>query len=349
MTEPAETPEWRKLVDRAKHLIDLNRPEEARQYAARAAAMAPGEAAPMCVLAIATSHAGQLEAALEHASRAVGLAPELDWPHRVRGYILDELGRYDEAVAAGQEAVRLAPAEAPGYNLLAGSLRLAGRLEEAETAAARLRELAPESYEAYEVSAEVAYDRERWAEAERWAREGLRLEPGSGRLRIVLGWILTVRAQFDEAIDHVHEGVRNAPLDAWHRESLEKVTVQHSEPAFQPPVAHRDLSARVAVLGLAGPREVAGRRERPRLVHGIGGPGLASLEPRIHPRAAPPAPEVAAAAPAGAASARPPVALWRERPAALTGNEGLRARCRSAACPVRRSSPTDPTAPLRRG
>jgi len=229
VTEPAETPEWRKLVDRAKHLIDLNRPEEARQYAARAAAMAPGEAAPMCVLAIATSHAGQLEAALEHASRAVGLAPELDWPHRVRGYILDELGRYDEAVAAGQEAVRLAPAEAPGYNLLAGSLRLAGRLEEAETAAARLRELAPESYEAYEVSAEVAYDRERWAEAERWAREGLRLEPGSGRLRIVLGWILTVRAQFDEAIDHVHEGVRNAPLDAWHRESLEKVTVQHSD------------------------------------------------------------------------------------------------------------------------
>ena len=102
MTDRIEVPEWRRLVDRAKHLISLKRPEEARHYAARAAAMAPGEARPLCVLAIATSDLGQHEVALEQAAQAIALEPELDWPHRVRGLVLIEMKRYKDAVAAGQ-------------------------------------------------------------------------------------------------------------------------------------------------------------------------------------------------------------------------------------------------------
>lgn len=114
MTERIEVPEWRGLVDRAKHLMAIKRPEDARQHAARAATMAPGEPAPLCLLAIATLELGQHQVALQHASRAIALAPEFDWPHRVRGQVLIEMKRYEDAIAAGKTAVRLAPTDGSG-------------------------------------------------------------------------------------------------------------------------------------------------------------------------------------------------------------------------------------------
>jgi predicted Zn-dependent protease len=208
VTEPAEVPEWRRLIDRAKHLISLKRPEDARKLAARAVALAPGEA------------------------RAIALEPTLDWPHRVRGYVFLEMKRYQDAVEAGQEAVRLAPSEAGGFNLLACALRLADRLEEAEAAAERLRELAPEWFVTYEVSADVAYGARRLKEAEQWARAGLRIEPGSGRLQVVLGRVMADMARFDEAADLVQQGVSNEPMDPWHRSSFESVRERRSNARF---------------------------------------------------------------------------------------------------------------------
>jgi tetratricopeptide (TPR) repeat protein len=225
-------PEWRHVLARAKHLIHLERPAEAARHAARAASMAPGEAAPLCVLAVATADMGENEAALEQIERAVSLAPDWDWPHRVRGSILLDLKKYDLALDAAQTAVRLAPELPEAWILSADAHRLAGDLEQADRAAARLLEAAPERSSTYEILTQVAYQRKQWLQAEKWAREGLKIDADSTHLKVLLGRILSDMSRFDQAVDLVHSAVRHDPRDDWNRASLDKVSSEHSQARF---------------------------------------------------------------------------------------------------------------------
>jgi tetratricopeptide (TPR) repeat protein len=114
-------------LQRAEVLLGVNRPREAGELAARAAAARPSDPQPWIVLARCYEMTNEPRRSLEMANRAIGLDPSDPDPHLIASGALRKLRTFELAVHAAQEAVRLAPMSAAAHANLAIALAGLGR------------------------------------------------------------------------------------------------------------------------------------------------------------------------------------------------------------------------------
>ncbi|MDX1419617.1 MAG: tetratricopeptide repeat protein [Rubricoccaceae bacterium] len=181
----------------------------AEAAALRAAALAPGQAAPAVLLARLRVAAGEPGEALEAARRALTLEPNNAGAHRVLGAVLAargdldgaeeayreavrlqpdawgahealavfyyDYGRYDEALAAYREVVRLIPDSPRGYNGLGAAHLFLGQYDEAQAVYERARAIRPTD-EVLSNLGYIHYTAGRYAEAAASYEEALALD-----------------------------------------------------------------------------------------------------------------------------------------------------------------------------
>lgn len=186
----------RTACGRARTLLDLGRPNEARDVLASVVAQDPHDAEALGLLARACLEMDDLSAALSSAEAAVQAEPDNDWAYRLLALALARLDRYNsarraadaalrlapdnwrshvvraevdvacrcagpETVAAARTAVRLAPTEAGAHRVLSTSLIATGQLREAEAAAREALRLDPSDAAAHNELARVHLRRRR--------------------------------------------------------------------------------------------------------------------------------------------------------------------------------------------
>ncbi|MFF4122507.1 tetratricopeptide repeat protein [Microbispora rosea] len=207
-------------LERARTLLELNRPVEAERELRGLLAQDPQDVNGHAFLAVALAQQRRPAEAIGEAAEAVRLAPDHWFPHYVAGQAYYRAGRPGEAADATRACLELAPEHAPAWellarvhihveqwpqaadaarhglalapedadlaSLLAAALTMLGDAAGATEAAARAVGLDPES-----ALAHLAYGRAQLAfgspgEAARAFREVLRLSPGFDQARDLL-------------------------------------------------------------------------------------------------------------------------------------------------------------------
>ncbi|MEV1201546.1 tetratricopeptide repeat protein [Microbispora rosea] len=207
-------------LERARTLLELNRPVEAERELRGLLAQDPQDVNGHAFLAVALARQRRPGEAIGEAAEAVRLAPDHWFPHYVAGQAYYRAGRPGEAADATRACLELAPEHAPAWELLARvhihaeqwpqaadaarhglalapedadlasllavALTMLGDAAGATEAAARAVGLDPES-----ALAHLAYGRAQLAfgspgEAARAFREVLRLSPGFDQARDLL-------------------------------------------------------------------------------------------------------------------------------------------------------------------
>ncbi|MQA85078.1 MAG: tetratricopeptide repeat protein [Streptosporangiales bacterium] len=165
---------------RAQHLLDLDRPEQARTLVGEALAEDPDSVRAWLLLAQCHLGLHEPERGREAAGRALGLAPEVGASHQVYARTCTELGRHAEAVWHAREAVRLDPEDYVAHLWLADALlesRVPSLLPEAWCAANWAVELAPEETGPHGAVGVVAFAYKRWDVVVAASTHALRIDP----------------------------------------------------------------------------------------------------------------------------------------------------------------------------
>ncbi|MDQ6743182.1 MAG: tetratricopeptide repeat protein [Candidatus Dormibacteraeota bacterium] len=211
------------LLERARELNAVGRPEEAADCLRRVLAEDPESVEAHCLLAIALHRLHRPEEGVRQAEAAAAMAPDDEWPHRIRSVCLSDLGRYREAADAAAAAVRLAPQLGVGWRTLAEARVDAGFPREAWEAASRAVELEPGVGASHEVIGRVALTQRDWPLAERALRSALAIEPLSPSAHNNLGVALQAQRRWKEALDEYQEAARLNPADPTARGNVVRV------------------------------------------------------------------------------------------------------------------------------
>ncbi len=234
---------WRILAARGRALLATGEPQEGFRAAERAAAAAPGEHEPLCVLAAAHAALGHVAEGLDTARRALEKDPTC-WSGRLTlGRLLSQSGKATEAV----EVLRAVSAERP-QDVLAQSIFLeallaAGRPEESVSAATDALRRRPDFPAARFVrgTALSALDRLDEAEADlKAATQGAHEDVS--RAWSTLGRVLERRGRVDDALAAFREATRveDAAPAAW--DDLSRALVRVGRPAEAVDAADRAVT-----------------------------------------------------------------------------------------------------------
>jgi tetratricopeptide (TPR) repeat protein len=198
------------LVERAEHLVEVGRVDEAITFLGQALAADPHHVGALCELARAHSNKDRHLEALRAVDAALAVAPEHGYAAFLRAAVLVD-AKFPQALAAAEYAVRLRPEFWPAHGVLARALNLAGRRREALDVARHTVSLAPAEPGAHRVLADVAEDAgdKKLAEAE--YREALRLDPSDSIARIGLAGLDIRRGRIRSGAGHLLDA---APLDS---------------------------------------------------------------------------------------------------------------------------------------
>lgn len=206
---------------------------EAEQTARRAVEQEPQLVAAWNNLGIILQESGKFEAALECLQHVVSLQPDNPEAHNNLANTHKRMGQLEHAQASYQRALALRPDYAEVHSNLAFLWNDLGRFDEAITAAERAIDINPQLPDAYFNLAQIEMSRMRYADASRWidalisfapqhagaltaraqlliksdhsqealacARQALNIAPDSANGHNVLGQVLQVLGQHDEA------------------------------------------------------------------------------------------------------------------------------------------------------
>jgi len=163
----------------ADALTDARQAFAERRYEEAARIASAGESAALAGMVAASLLAAQRPlAAIGAADRAVALAPEEAWPRRLRALAMIGMGKPRDAAAAAAEAVRRAPGDPWALDVMALACAAERRSEEARSWAQRAAAAAPADPDLQRRLSE------RWlsddpAAAERFAREAISADPAN--------------------------------------------------------------------------------------------------------------------------------------------------------------------------
>jgi tetratricopeptide (TPR) repeat protein len=209
-----------KYLDRARALIDLNRPGPAEEEVRREIATEPDNAEAHALLARILSRLERHGEAEEAARQAIHLAPGESDGHFALAAVLVGAERMDEAERAIDTAIRLAPYYA-GYFALLGAIHLERRRwEQALAAAEHGLELDPEHVDCLNVRATALRQLGRPDEAEAATLGALELDPESSFSHATAGWNFVQRGDYERAATHFREALRLEPDNEMAREGI---------------------------------------------------------------------------------------------------------------------------------
>jgi tetratricopeptide (TPR) repeat protein len=210
-------------LSRARHLVELQRWQEAIEAVGPAIA-APGTAAEAhCVRAQCEIGLGQPRRAAKAARDALALDPYNEWAQRLLSVAYLQTGRKQDARAAAREALRLSPGSVHGYHVLALSELALKQLKGARDAAEAAVASDPHEPLAHETLGIVRTVQRDWAGAEAAYREGLRLAPQDADMAIGLAEALRRQGRRDEAAEIYLAAGRSDPTNRRVREGLGRI------------------------------------------------------------------------------------------------------------------------------
>ena len=124
------------LIQRARLLIEQNRPQQADELLRQALAMSPDFGMAHSLLAICLlQEEDRMREATEEAEQGIHFAPDDDFSFYVHALILDKRNRIDEAIQSIRQAIALDPSAASAHGLLAQLMTRKNRWHEVLKAA----------------------------------------------------------------------------------------------------------------------------------------------------------------------------------------------------------------------
>lgn len=202
------------LIQRARLLIEQNRPQQAEELLRQVLAMSPDLANAHSLLAICLlQEEGHLEEATKEAEQGIHFAPDDEFAFYVHALVLNKRNRLDESIQSVRQAIAIDPSSATFHGLLAQlwarknkwkevlksaetglqydpedescralrsvALERLGRVEDALDEANRSIEKNPDSAFAHSSRGHALLNANRHKEAQMAFREALRLEPSN--------------------------------------------------------------------------------------------------------------------------------------------------------------------------
>jgi Flp pilus assembly protein TadD len=207
------------LVQRARLLLDVHRPEEALRVLAQAVARDPEDPQPHIVAGMAYLDLNEPALALEAARSACALNPQSASATRVAGIASAELGRSADALKYGKLAVRIDPADDQSHALLAELQVLRGQKcdaisrnrlrKKAIRSAEQAISLAPENPYAHYVMGRVLLDDGRLRAAEQAFHHVLSLDPSHTAALSALSETLALTGRPSDAAELLQMAARS--------------------------------------------------------------------------------------------------------------------------------------------
>lgn len=207
-------------LQRAEHLLALERPADAERELRRYLASDPDNPLAHAVLARTLQDQGQADKALHESSLAIHLGPDVDYCYYVHALVLSELDRDREAEQAAREALRLDPEDADYYALLAGVLHDQKLWQESLDAANQGLEYDAEHVGCLNIRASALVKLGRQTEAAALLDVALRRDPDNAFTHANKGWAQLQANQPAAALEHFREALRLEPNNAWAREGI---------------------------------------------------------------------------------------------------------------------------------
>lgn len=211
------------LLDRARTLLELQRPEAAekalREYLAREA----NDPVGLVLLSHACCDQEKYGAAVEAARAAMGVAPEYDMALFHLGRAQLASGNAHAAVLTAGDALRIDPREPRHHALRARAYHVLGRGNEALAAANAGLALAPDDAELLQLRGFILLAQGNLKEARGTQRAALAADPGAAEAHRLSGVTALHAARYKEARAHFKEALRLDPNDEHARAAMLEV------------------------------------------------------------------------------------------------------------------------------
>ncbi|MGC4045431.1 MAG: tetratricopeptide repeat protein [Armatimonas sp.] len=207
-------------LERARHLINLGRAEQAVPLVADVLRDDPDDGEALGVMACALFCSGDYLQARRTAEQATAASPFDEYPHRLLSFILLGIGQKKEALAAAQEAVRLDPESSGALWALFQALQATRQRKEALEVAETLVELFPEEEDSHLARSEGFLGLRNWGGAEQAARDGLAVRPDYPALHIALARALWPQRRRPESLLAYRDAVLADPGQSQAAEAL---------------------------------------------------------------------------------------------------------------------------------
>lgn len=176
-----------KLIERAEHLIEIERFDEAVPLIAKSLGLEPDSAYANGLMAQAFLGLRRLDDALKYSEKAIELDPDEEWGHRLRSTVLTEMGRHGDALKSAEEAVRLGPYDPAALATLANAWLAVKKPKKAKEFGERLLETAPYWDVSHFTMGNIHMEAGDNFLAERSFKEALKINPNSANARNNLG------------------------------------------------------------------------------------------------------------------------------------------------------------------
>lgn len=199
-------------LERAGHLMDIGRYEQARTLLGGVLAAAPEDLDALDLLAEALWMEDRDDEAAEVARRMIGTYPDRVEGPLMLARILEYQDQREEAEPHARRAVQLAPHRADAHRVLGRVLAdLPGSAEAARAVLVHAVALAPDDPSGYHDLGNALINLREWAAAENVVLEGLQRSPDDTACLLRLGIIRLRLQRYDEAIDDIMRGIAQEP------------------------------------------------------------------------------------------------------------------------------------------
>lgn len=190
---------WRRVMGRARALVESRRFDEADPWLRRVAQLFPDQAEAFFALGVVQHKLGRLADEERCFRRAADLNPAMAAAHSNWGTCRQAQGFNADAAAAYRRAIQADPGFAGAHANLGNLLHAEGRWQEALEHRRRAVELSPQSAESHVCLAHTLFALGHLEEALAIARSAITLDPGLGEARSVLNEILRKLDRPEEA------------------------------------------------------------------------------------------------------------------------------------------------------
>lgn len=181
-------------------LMSLARADEAEQFIARAARLAPDSDVTLYNFGLVLKTLKRHREALDQFSDAIRIKSDVPETWNNRGTTFNDLQQHEKALADFEQAIALKPGYAEAYANKAKSLSALAREDEALSAYDKAIACKADLGEAWIGRAEILYRRKNFEETLAVLHQGLALRPNSEAAWLTLGKTLSGLKRYDEAL-----------------------------------------------------------------------------------------------------------------------------------------------------
>lgn len=216
------------LIERAEHLIEIERHSEAIPLISKALGLEPESAYANGLMAQAFLGLNRLDDALKYSEKTIELEPDDEWSHRLRSNVLTEMGHHGDALKSAEEAARLSPDEPAPLTTLANAWLSVKKPKKAKEVGEKLIETAPHWEGSHFTMGNIYLEAGDNFLAEKSFREALKINPNFANARNNLGVAImrqdtnsaasmfglksnSIIASPGSAGDHFHEALKLEP------------------------------------------------------------------------------------------------------------------------------------------